>query len=55
MAKKQTFGDKALQARLAQRKMAKVIIARKNDNGTVNYRESIMDADNVKEFISKNK
>lgn len=55
MAKKQTFGDKALQARLAQRKMAKVIIAKKSERGTVNYRETIMDADNVKEFIAKNK
>lgn len=55
MAKKQTFGDKALQAKLAHRKMAKVIIAKKNDRGSVNYKETIMDADNVREFISGNK
>ncbi len=55
MAKKQTFGDKALQAKLAQRKMAKVIMAKKNSNGGYGYRESIMDADNVKEYLSKNK
>ena len=55
MAKKQTFGDKALQAKLAQRKMAKVIIAKKNNNGGYGYHESIMDADNVKEYLAKNK
>ena len=34
MAKKQTFGDKVLAAKLAQRKMAKVIISEKSPKGT---------------------
>lgn len=55
MAKKQTFGDKALQTKLAHRKMAKVIVAKKNSTGGYGYRETIMDVDNVKEFLSKNK
>lgn len=55
MAKKQTFGDKALQAKLAHRKMAKVIMAKKNNRGGVSYRESIIDTDDVKEFIKNNK
>ncbi|HKJ33023.1 MAG TPA: DUF4295 family protein [Balneolales bacterium] len=55
MAKKQTFGDKALQAKLAQRKMAKVIMAKKNERGGVSYKETILDADDVKEFLKNNK
>ncbi len=54
MAKKQTFGDKVLAAKLAQRKMAKVIISEKSPRGTVSYREATIDVDKVNEFISKN-
>lgn len=53
MAKKQTFGDKALQAKLAHRKMAKIIVAHKNSNGGYGYKENIVDVDNVKDFLSK--
>lgn len=55
MAKKQTFGDKALQAKLGQRKMAKVIIAKKRSNGKFGYNESIVDQETVKEFLANNK
>lgn len=55
MAKKQTFGDKALQAKLSARKMAKVVIAKKRDNGSYGFSESIVDINDVNNFISKNK
>lgn len=55
MAKKQTYGDKALAAKLSQRKMAKVIVSVKTPVGTYNYRESMVEADKVSEFIAKHK
>ncbi len=55
MAKKQKFGDQALEQRMARRKMAKVIISRKNEKGTYSYHESTLDVDNVREFIKTNK
>ncbi len=55
MAKNQAFGEEALQKRAAHRKMAKVVIATKNDKGKYAYKESMVDQDRVKEFIQKNK
>ncbi|MEO1022280.1 MAG: DUF4295 family protein [Bacteroidota bacterium] len=55
MAKKQVFGADALQAKASQRRMAKVIISRKNKNGKYSYPEAMIDQENVKEFIAKNK
>lgn len=55
MAKQQTFGDTALQKKLAARKMAKVIISEKNAKGTFSYRETTVDVDKVQDFISSNK
>ena len=55
MAKKQTFGDKALQAKMGQRKMAKVIIAKKRGNGSYGYSESIVDFSTVQDHLAKNK
>lgn len=54
MAKKQTFGDKVLAAKLAQRKMAKVIISEKSPKGTISYREVTVDVDKVGEYLIKN-
>lgn len=55
MAKKQTFGSDALSAKASQRRMAKVIIPVKNKNGKFSYHEAMIDQDNVKDFIQKNK
>ncbi|MFU8859145.1 MAG: DUF4295 family protein [Cyclonatronaceae bacterium] len=55
MAKKQTFGDKVLAAKLAQRKMAKVIVSSKSDNGIYKFRESVVDAEKVNEFIARHR
>ncbi len=51
MAKKQTFGDKAITTKMSSRKMAKVIVAVKAKAGTYNYRESIVELDKAKDFI----
>jgi hypothetical protein len=53
MAKKQTFGDKVLAAKLAQRKMAKVIVSEKSPRGTVSYRELTIDIDKVADIVAK--
>ena len=55
MAKKQVFGEEAKSLRESQRKMAKVIIATKNERGKYAYKETMMDQDKVSDFISKNK
>lgn len=55
MAKKQTFGDKVVAAKLAQRKMAKVIVSHKTDNGIYRFRESIVDAEKVNDFITRHR
>ncbi|WP_083750181.1 DUF4295 family protein [Rhodohalobacter halophilus] len=55
MAKKQAFGEEALALKQSQRKMAKVIISTKNERGKYAFRETMMDQDDVKDFISKNK
>jgi hypothetical protein len=51
MAKKQTFGDKVLAAKLAQRKMAKVIVSEKSPRGTISYREVTVDVDKVNDYL----
>jgi len=55
MAKKQVFGSEALQAKASARKMAKVVISTKNASGKYSYQESMIDHENVKDFIQKNK
>ena len=55
MAKKQVFGADALQAKMAARRMAKVVISTKNESGKYSYREAMVDQDNVKDFIQQNK
>ncbi len=55
MAKKQSFGEKVLAAKLAQRKMAKVIISQKTAHGATRFKESIIDAEQVKDFVAGNR
>ncbi|MEX0719702.1 MAG: DUF4295 family protein [Balneolaceae bacterium] len=55
MAKKQSFGSQALQAKAAHRRMAKVIISTKNEKGKYAYKEVMIDQENVKNFIQQNK
>ena len=55
MAKKQAFGEEAQALKQSQRKMAKVVISTINDRGKYAYKETMMDQDDVKDFIQKNK
>ncbi|NBC26821.1 MAG: DUF4295 domain-containing protein [Bacteroidetes bacterium] len=55
MAKKQAFGEEAQALKDAQRKMAKVIIASKNERGKYAYKEVMMDQSDVNEYIKNNK
>ena len=55
MAKKQVFGEEAQKVKGAHRKMAKVIISTKSSRGKYAFKESMVDEDEVREFISQNK
>ncbi|HLR90690.1 MAG TPA: DUF4295 family protein [Balneolaceae bacterium] len=55
MAKKQKFGDDSKAQKGAHRKMAKVIISKKNDKGKYFYKETMLDQDKVNDYISKHK
>lgn len=55
MAKKQAFGAEAQALKASHRKMAKVIISTKNARGKYAFRETMIDQENVKEFIDNNK
>ncbi|MFO7800473.1 DUF4295 family protein [Rhodohalobacter sp.] len=55
MAKRQAFGEEAQALKQSQRKMAKVIISTKNERGKYAFKETMMNQDDVKEFISKSK
>ena len=51
MAKKQTFGDKVLKKRGDARKMAKVVVATRKENGHYSFQHRIVDAARVKDVI----
>lgn len=55
MAKKQVFGDEAKSLKGSHRKMAKVIISTKNERGKYAFKETMIDQENVNNFIQKNK
>lgn len=55
MAKKQTFGNEAQEKKAAHRRMAKVIVAKKNTNNKYSYKEAFLDQDDVQTFIQQNK
>ncbi|SMO45514.1 DUF4295 domain-containing protein [Fodinibius sediminis] len=55
MAKKQVFGKKAQDNKAADRRMAKVIVAKKTANNKFGYKEAIVDQDEVQDFIKANK
>lgn len=56
MAKKKTFGTKGDEATdSSNRRMAKVIVATKTANNKYGYKEAIIDQNDVKDFIQKNK
>ncbi|TVR14793.1 MAG: DUF4295 domain-containing protein [Balneolaceae bacterium] len=55
MAKKQVFGEDAKSLKGSHKRMAKVIISTKNERGKFSYKETMVEADSVSDFIQKNK
>lgn len=55
MAKRQVFGEEAKSLKQTHRKMAKVIISTKNERGKYAFKETIIDQDDVSDYIQKNK
>ncbi len=54
MAKKQTFGTGGT-GKSADRRMAKVIVAKKTANNKYGYKEAIIEQGEVQDFIKANK
>ncbi len=52
MAKKQSFGDKVLRQKREAKRMAKIVIAEKKENGQYRFRTKMVDANEVKSEIS---
>jgi len=52
MAKKQTFGDKVLAQKRDAKKMAKIVIAEKKENGHYSYRHKMVDLNDVKSELA---
>ncbi|MCG2587169.1 MAG: DUF4295 domain-containing protein [Bacteroidetes bacterium] len=55
MAKRQVFGEEAKSLKQTHRKMAKVIISTKNERGKYAFKETIIDQDDVTDYIQRNK
>lgn len=54
MAKKQTFGTEGQQSS-GDKRMAKVIVAKKNDRDKYAYKEAMVEEGDVQDFIKDNK
>jgi hypothetical protein len=48
MAKKQSFGDKVLRQKAEAKRMAKIVIAEKKENGHHSFRSKMVDLSDVK-------
>ncbi len=53
MAKRQVFGEEAEKKKGTHRKMAKVIISTKSSHGKYAFKETMVDQDQVNEFIKE--
>lgn len=51
MAKKQAFGADAAKLKQSHRKMAKVVMAFKNEQGRYNYRSTMISAEAVGDYL----
>ena len=51
MAKKQSFGDKVLRKRADARRMAKIVVAERKENGHIRFRSKMVDVNDVKEEL----
>ncbi len=51
MAKKQSFGDKVLKQKAESRKMARIVVAEKKENGQFRFRSKMVHQDSLQEEI----
>lgn len=55
MAKKKAFSTEGADQKASDRRMAKVIVAKKTANNKYGYKEAIIGQDEVQDFIKANK
>jgi hypothetical protein len=48
MAKKQSFGDKVLRQKMEAKRMAKIVVAERKENGHIRFRTKMVDITTVK-------
>ena len=51
MAKKQSFGDKVLKQKAESRKMARIVVAERKENGQFRFRTKMVVQDAVKDEL----
>jgi hypothetical protein len=51
MAKKQSFGDKVLRQKAESRKMARIVVAEKKENGQFRFRSKMVHQDELQAEI----
>jgi hypothetical protein len=51
MAKKQSFGDKVLKQKADSKKMAKIVVAERKENGQFRFRSKMIHVDTVQQEI----
>lgn len=51
MAKKQSFGDKVLRQKAEAKRMAKIVVAERKDNGHIRFRAKMIDQSNLAEEL----
>jgi hypothetical protein len=52
MAKKQSFGDKVLKQKADAKKMAKVVVAEKKENGQFRFRSKMVHVDTLQDELN---
>ena len=52
MAKKQSFGDKVMRQRAEAKRMAKIVVAERKENGHIRFRAKMVDVATVKEELA---
>ena len=52
MAKKQSFGDKVLRQKRETKRMAKIVISEKKENGHYSFRSKMVDVNDVKQELA---
>ena len=55
MAKQQSFGDKVLKQKAEAKKMAKVVLSTKKENGHYSFQQRMVEASDVTAFIKEAK